>query len=99
MRRPPEHFGPEPEVVPEENIAAKAGIGASGERLRHVGRAAVKTAAVWGIDRADTESDVDFLSLGEIREGGQGGAGKGHEYDHSNCAFHAKPPRDFWLLR
>ena len=42
---------------------------------------------------SDAESNVDFLSLGGIREGGQRSAGKKQENRHSNCVFQLDPPR------
>jgi hypothetical protein len=93
MASPPKHFSSDADIVVEEEIAAKPGIDSTRQRDRIV--IAVRAACTGSFGRADAESNVDFLSLGEIRKGGQGGAGKRQEYDHSNCAFHSKPPRDF----
>ena len=68
----PVDFGPDTNMVPEDHVAAKTGIGAAGERrARQVGRGRCQ--------RADAESQVDFLSLREIRERRQGSAGKRQE--------------------
>ena len=42
--------------------------------------------------RADAECNVDFLGLREIRERGQGGAGKGQKDGNTQCLFQSKPP-------
>jgi hypothetical protein len=73
----PVNLASDAEVVPENHIAAKAGIGAAAKRSRGV----TATGRISGgrNQSADAEPQVDFLRLREIRERCQRGAGKRQE--------------------
>ena len=88
--RLPVNFAANTEIVPEENVAAETGIRAAGERHGRV--IGVRGACARGINRADTESEIDFLCLRQIRKHGQTRAGKGHNNGSTYFVFQTKPP-------
>ena len=95
MRGLPIDFAPDTEIVEEEHVAAKAGIGTAGERHGLV-IDTVRLAGSRGIDRADAESDVDFLRLREIRERGQGSTDKGQKNSGAQNVIQVEPPVRDW---
>ena len=98
LRRLPIDFASDTEIVEEEHVTAKAGIGATSERYGLV-IDTVRLAGSRGVECADAESDVDFLRLREIREHRRCGADQGQKNSGAENVIQAKPPVSIGINR
>lgn len=78
LRSPPVDFSAEANVVKSLNVDAKSGIGTSRHGDRLVVNA-ISIAGPGGLNRADAEGDVNFLSLRDGGEGNECGTTKGQQ--------------------